>query len=182
MKKFKKLFAVGLALGLVLVLGACDKKVSTLEEVQEKNELAYGVVETNEPFEFEDENGELVGLDVDIAEEIADRLGVEAKPVKIEDEERIISSLVASDYDIVVGTIPMSDEKKAQIEFTQPYYEESMTEEDLIDGERLAVAVKKSDQMFLDAVDEALEDMKEDGTYKELTEKWLDEDITAEVQ
>nr|WP_300005295.1 transporter substrate-binding domain-containing protein [Tissierella sp.] len=171
MKSFKKILMLSLALTFVLVLGACDKNVSGLEEVQDRGELIYGIAEDNEPFNFEDENGDRVGFDIDIAEEVAERLGVDAKHVQA--QEKVLSNLLASEYDVVVGSVDVTDESKARVDFTKPYYAEES---------EYAIAVVKSDQKFLDAIDQALETIVEDGTYAELTQKWFGEDLTAEIR
>ena len=172
MKNFKKIIMLGLALSMVLVLGACDKNISGLEEVKDRGELVYGIEGEHEPFNFQDENGERVGFDIDLGQEIADRLGVDAKYVVA--QEKVLSKLISSEYDIVVGSVDIDDETKARVDFTAPYYNE--------DGEEFAIAVVKSDSQFVDAIDEALEEIIQDGTYAELTEKWFNEDLTSRLK
>lgn len=171
MKKLKKILMVGLVLSMVLILGACDKNVSGLEKVKDRGELVYGITEENEPFNFEDENGERVGFDIDIAEAVADKLGVDAKHIQA--EKNVLSNLIASEYDVVVGSVDINDETRARVDFTTPYYAKD---------EEFAIAVVKSDSQFVDAIDKALEEIVEDGTYAELTQKWFDEDLTSRVK
>ena len=51
-----------------------------LDDVKAKGEFTYGLEAQYRPFEFRDENNEIVGYDIDVANEIASRLGVKATP------------------------------------------------------------------------------------------------------
>ncbi len=49
---------------------------STLEEVLEKKYIQFAFYENFPPFSYEDESGKIVGIDVDIAQLVADKLEV----------------------------------------------------------------------------------------------------------
>ncbi|SER91547.1 transporter substrate-binding domain-containing protein [Salipaludibacillus aurantiacus] len=51
---------------------------------------------------------------------------------------------------------------------------------DLIDVDQMGIAVKKGNEDLLEAINEALAAIKEDGTYLEISEKYFDEDISQE--
>ncbi|WP_280770734.1 transporter substrate-binding domain-containing protein [Salipaludibacillus daqingensis] len=51
---------------------------------------------------------------------------------------------------------------------------------DLIDVEHMGIAVKKGNEELLEAINNALETIKEDGRYLEISEHYLDEDISQE--
>lgn len=172
---------MGLVLTMVFVLSACDRNVSVLEEVEEENKLTYALVGENEPFNYEGENGERQGFNVDIAKEIADRIGVEAEPVEVE-KDSMFTDLLASEHDLVVG-VPATEDAEIQVELTKPYYLDQMSDEDNLEKtNEMAIAVKKSDEKFLSQVNELLEEMVEDGTYGQITEKWFDGDKTEEIK
>ena len=48
-------------------------------KIEEKGEFVLGMDEAFPPMGFRDENGELVGFDIDVAKEVCSRLGVELK-------------------------------------------------------------------------------------------------------
>lgn len=80
------------------------------------------VVATNaafEPYEYM-ENGKICGIDVDIAQAIADSLGME---LKIEDMEfdSIITAVSSGKADMGVSGMTVTEERKKNINFTVPY-------------------------------------------------------------
>ena len=69
----------GILLVLTFVLGACGKKEqSGLAAIKEKKQLIVGLDDTFAPMGFKDDKGEIVGFDIDLAKEVAKRMGVEA--------------------------------------------------------------------------------------------------------
>ncbi|VTR78788.1 basic amino acid ABC transporter substrate-binding protein [Cellulomonas hominis] len=76
-----------------------------------------------EPFEYE-EDGEVVGLDIDIVREVADDLGVELV-TKVTPFEGIQSGadLNTGNCDIVASGITITEERQAKIDFSDPYFD-----------------------------------------------------------
>ncbi|WP_282945277.1 transporter substrate-binding domain-containing protein [Cellulomonas endometrii] len=76
-----------------------------------------------EPFEYE-EDGEVVGLDIDIVREVADDLGVELV-TKVTPFEGIQSGadLNTDNCDIVASGITITEERQAKIDFSDPYFD-----------------------------------------------------------
>lgn len=127
-----------LALFVVLMTGcgeAAEKseregvKVATVQE----GKLLMGSDTTYPPFESIDDKGEAVGFDVDLAREIAKRLGLELEVVSVK-WEGIIPGLKTGDYDIVMSAMTITDERKMEIDFSDPY----------IDSDQ-SIAVRKGD-------------------------------------
>lgn len=76
-----------------------------------------------EPFEYE-EDGEVVGLDMDIVGEVAEDLGVELE-IKITPFEGIQSGadLDSGNCDIVASGITITEEREAKMDFSDPYFD-----------------------------------------------------------
>ncbi len=76
-----------------------------------------------EPFEYE-EDGQVVGLDMDIVGEVAEDLGVELE-IKITPFEGIQSGadLDAGNCDIVASGITITEEREAKMDFSDPYFD-----------------------------------------------------------
>jgi len=124
-KKFGKLVLI--LISLILVLSACGDKSST-EEISENKYntvengvLTVGFCATWPPFEYRDNNGDLVGFDVDLAKEIAKDLGLEIKFCDA-DYQGLIPSLQKGDYDIVISCLAKSESREETISFTKKYY------------------------------------------------------------
>jgi cystine transport system substrate-binding protein len=229
-----------------------------LADIQEKGELVIGTEGVYPPFTFHDDSGQLTGFDVDIATEVAKRLGV--KPVFLETQwDAMFAGLDAKRFDMVANQVGINEERLEKYGFSTPYnisvgvvvaskdnndiskYEDikglkaaqTMTSNhrkiaesygaeivsvegfvqsvDLISSKRVAVTVndklsvldyltqrpdapvkivaqadevidigllfRKNNETLVEAVNQALQDMIEDGTHLEISEKWFGEDV-----
>jgi len=75
------------------------------------------------PFEFEDEDnpGEYTGFDVDLVDAVAESLGLETT-YRVTVFDTILGSLAAGDCDMVASAMTITDERKQEANFSQPYY------------------------------------------------------------
>ena len=73
------------------------------------------------PFNFYDESNKLVGFDVDICNALAKELGLTPAPVTGAFNS-LIAGLVGNRYDAIVGSMASTDERKKQVDFSDPYY------------------------------------------------------------
>lgn len=94
--------------------------LTPLEEIQEKGSMVVAMGGTYPPFNFMNNENELDGFDVDIAKEIAKRLGIEAEPIATE-WGSIIPGLLGNKFDIILGSMAITDERKEKVNFV-PYY------------------------------------------------------------
>ena len=112
--------------------GASSNKASDnnstdlLETIQEKGKLVVGMSADYAPYEFHyiDENGKDVigGFDVDIANEIADAIGVELV-IQEMDFNALVSALPAGKVDVVISGMNPTEEKRAKVvDFSDIYY------------------------------------------------------------
>ncbi|MCT4633919.1 MAG: amino acid ABC transporter substrate-binding protein [Firmicutes bacterium] len=239
-----------------------DKGDVSLETIKEKGEVVIGLDDSFPPMGYVDENGELVGFDIDLAKEACSRLGVEAvfKPTEW---DGIVLALNNGEIDVVWNGMTITEERLEKIAFSKPYIantqsvivkkgsdvktlkdlegkivgtqlessgalavrnneevsasikelkEYSNNVEALMDleigrvdavvvdeilgryyiqqndkdfevlaedlgAENYGVGIRKEDVSFREALDKVLDEMKEDGTAKEISEKWFQEDI-----
>ncbi|MHB9105441.1 MAG: ABC transporter substrate-binding protein [Armatimonadota bacterium] len=73
------------------------------------------------PFNYFDDENRLVGFDVDIASEVARRLG---RPPKLITTawDGIIAGLLAGKFDLIIGSMAITEERKKAVNFSDPYY------------------------------------------------------------
>ena len=77
-----------------------------------------------EPFEFEDENGEIVGLDIDLTREVAEDLGVELEVVVAPfDSIESGASLNTGACDIAATGLTITDVRSEKFDFSTPYFD-----------------------------------------------------------
>ncbi|WLR49670.1 ABC transporter substrate-binding protein [Bacillus tianshenii] len=128
MKKLLTIFSML----LLLVLAACGSEETSapseaqgedstlLDEIKERGKITVAMGGKYPPFNYINEENELVGFDVDIAKEIAKRLGVEMEPVTT-DWDAIITGLLTEKYDIILGSMSITPERQQKADFVQYY-------------------------------------------------------------
>ncbi|MDQ2683541.1 MAG: transporter substrate-binding domain-containing protein [Chloroflexota bacterium] len=114
---------------------------SLLKRVMDRGRVIVGTGATNPPWHFEDENGKLVGMDIDMAKELAIGIfGIEEDPLAADDEHvrgliefvvqepnARIPNLLTDKVDIVIQFMTVTVNRATQVEFTIPYYREATT-------------------------------------------------------
>lgn len=258
---------------LALVLSACstqkqptagqtakgEKAQNLLERIKAEGKIRFGTEGTYAPFTFHGKDGKLTGFDVEIAEEVAKRLGVKAEFIETK-WDGIFAGLDAKRFDAIANEVAINEERLKKYDFSNPYivsravlivnednsdiksFEDlkgkksgqSLTSNltdiaksfgaeivqtdgfnqaiDLLISKRIDATIndglsfldfkkqrpdapikivdemKTKDEMgfmfnkgnkeLVDAVNKALEDMKADGTYLKISEKWFGEDVS----
>lgn len=99
---------------------AAAEEDNSLQKVKDAGKLVLGLDDTFAPMGFRDENGEVVGFDIDLAREVANRLGValEIKPIEWSSS---ILSLNKGDVDVLWNGVTINEARKQQINFSKPY-------------------------------------------------------------
>ena len=85
-----------------------------------KGTLVIGLDDEYAPFGFRDKNGELVGFDIDLANEAAKRMGVkfEFKPIDWSNKENELDS---GNIDIIWNGLDITPERQERILYSKPY-------------------------------------------------------------
>jgi polar amino acid transport system substrate-binding protein len=91
-----------------------------LEEVKARGRLIVGVTESSPPFSFRDGERGIVGYDVDLASEVAKRLGIAMEKIPIINAERI-PSLQQDRVDLVATGMTRAENRKRDISFSLAY-------------------------------------------------------------
>ena len=78
------------------------------------------------PFSFVNTDGELVGFDVDIAEALADRMGVEVN-IQSSPWNGIIAALAGGRFDACICSMSATEEREKAVAFTDPYYSSGLS-------------------------------------------------------
>lgn len=120
----KKIIALLLTAVMVLMLGACTSGKSgdasaDLAAAKEKGELVIGYT-IYEPMNYLDENKKLTGFDTEFAEAVCEKLGVKAKFVEIDWDNKLME-LESGNIDCIWNGMTITDEIKAGADVTKPY-------------------------------------------------------------
>lgn len=119
-------YAVMVALMVVLmvvVATGCGPKQreTTTSGAQAKKEFSWSCSGQYRPFNYYDENNNLTGFDVEIGKALAEKMGMEPKPVTAP-WDSLINGLQAKRYDAILGSMTITEERKKQVDFSDPYY------------------------------------------------------------
>lgn len=99
---------------------ASEAETDLLAQIQEKGEIVVAMEGTWAPWTYHDEQDELVGYDVEVAQHIAEKLGVTATFVECE-WDGIFAGIDAKRYDIAVNGVEITDERAEKYDFSDPY-------------------------------------------------------------
>ncbi len=116
----KKILATVLAALLMMICVAALAEDTGLADVLAKGKLIMGFDEAYPPFGFVSEDGEHVGFDIDLAKEVAKRLGVELvlQPISWDAKEL---ELNGGNIDCIWSGLTITQERLEQMTFTIPY-------------------------------------------------------------
>ncbi|SHE84829.1 polar amino acid transport system substrate-binding protein [Kaistia soli DSM 19436] len=113
---FRLFLAVMLLAGFTLAAHA-----DRLDEIKARGSLIVGVKTDYEPFGFRNAAGETVGYDVDVAEGLAESLGVKLVLVPVTSANRL-QKLVAGEIDAVVATLGDTVDRRRLVRMIEPGY------------------------------------------------------------
>lgn len=99
---------------------ASDGEQTTWEKIQEQGYITFATEGTYSPYSYHDEDDNLVGYDVEIAQAVADKLGVEAKFTETQ-WDGIVAGLDAEKYDVISNQVSITEEREEKYLFSTPY-------------------------------------------------------------
>lgn len=102
--------------------GCSGAPPSALDGIRQRGEIVVGVKADTPPFGFRDKEGDLWGFDVDLAGEIARRLGAKPRFVGLTTAERI-PALLDGRVDILAACVTITRERARAVDFSLPYFE-----------------------------------------------------------
>ena len=112
------LIVVWLVVGAGFLLMNKQRSASTESQVAPVRIAMSGLYP---PFNYFDDRNQLVGFDVDIAKEIARRTGREPELITTA-WDGILAGLVAKKFDLIIGSMAITEQRKKSVNFTDPYY------------------------------------------------------------
>ena len=115
----KKISALILAAMLLLSASALADG-DLLAEVQNRGELIIGTEGMWAPWTFHNENDELVGFDVEVAQAVAEKLGVKATFAEVE-WDAIFAGIGTKRFDTAANGVEIIEERTRTYDFSVPY-------------------------------------------------------------
>ena len=117
MKKILGILSSLLVLTLAVSAFAAD---GSFKRVKTQGSLTIGLDDAFPPMGYRNDKGELVGFDIDAAEEVGKRLGIKInwQPTAW---DGVIHSLNSKKFDAIWNGMTITDERKKAVAFTKPY-------------------------------------------------------------
>lgn len=166
-------------LGLITAIFSVSVHALDLDAVKKAGKLRIAVDTTYPPMEFESTEGKVIGLDVDLAKELAKLLKVEAEFI-VMPWDGILAGLQSNRYDIIMSSMNITPERSAQVNFV-PYISMGQvfvvkktakpvkTDKDLV-GRVVAVQVDTTSFAAVEAIQKTGVKIKEIKTFPGATE------------
>lgn len=121
MKKLTKPIALALALLMLLgMLSACAKKQSAVEKIKAAGKIVMLTNAAFPPFEYLGDDNKPAGVDVELAQAIADELGVTLEVIDM-DFDPIVTAIQSGQGDIGVAGMTNTEERRKSIDFSIDY-------------------------------------------------------------
>ena len=111
MKNLKKILALALALCMLACFAGCGAKDNT---------LTMGTNAAFPPYEYVDDDGNIIGIDAEIAAAIAEKLGMELE-IKDMEFDSLITACAGGSVDMVLAGMTVTDERKESVNFSDSY-------------------------------------------------------------
>lgn len=174
--------------GTFLLLVACGSDDTSGQDTtsgeggnQDSETITYDVATDNNfvPFEFIDlETNELIGFDIELMEAIADEVGFEVVFHQM-DFTGALSGIEQGSYDAAINGMTITEERKENIDFSDPYYESGLilavaedndtikSIDDLNESHTVSTRLSSTSQTYLEENTDAASD-----AYPEITEAY----------
>ena len=127
---FKRLLISAVAMALGLVFSSVDQTAEAGNErfmkVLERGKLVVGVKADYKPWGFRDSSGNLVGMEIDMAQDVADALGVELELVPVQSSNRM-QFLQQGKIDLMIATMSDKANRRKVVGIPSPNYYTSGT-------------------------------------------------------
>ena len=91
-----------------------------LDDVKSAGKFVFGLEVGYKPFEYMDDSGNLVGYDIDVANEIGKRLGVEAVSQDT-NWSTVIQTMYDGGFNLILGGMTATEKRYQKVNFSIPY-------------------------------------------------------------
>ncbi len=121
MKKIVKFGVLAMVVAMVFSLTACSGDSTATDESGVKTYIV-ATDTTFKPFEFENEKGEQVGIDIDLLAAIAEDQGFNYD-LKVVGFDAALGEVTSGQSDAMIAGMSITDERKEVFDFSDPYFD-----------------------------------------------------------
>lgn len=180
MRKKRKGILMLVCMALLISLTACEQL-----ELREAKPIEQGILKVGMNLQIpgmcylSEETSKPEGFEVELAQMLADKMKLELEIVDTS-EENLLKSLDGDLYDCVISAVGLADWNETHYDHTTAYADiVSVKEQTGITGTDTKIAVfTKKYNLMKDELETKLQMLRNDGSLKELSEKYFGKDIT----
>ena len=110
-----------LAAMTLLTAGNASAQVDTLANIKQKGVLVVGVKADYKPYGYTDPSGQIIGFEVDLANDLAKRLGVKLELVPVVAANRM-EFVKQGRTDLMIATMAYKPDRAEVVGIPEPYY------------------------------------------------------------
>ena len=118
--------AVTVGLALALSAGQAQAKNDRFKKVLDRGTLVVGVKADYKPWGFRDSSGAIVGMEIDMAQDVADALGVKLELIPVQSSNRM-QFLQQGKIDLMIATMSDKANRRKVVGIADPNYYTSGT-------------------------------------------------------
>ncbi len=119
MKKLIKILSIIAVFALILTCAACGT-AKTNSDADAQKKLVMGTNASFPPYEFVDDNNKIVGIDAEIAEAVANKMGYTLE-IKDMEFDSLITAVQSGNIDFALAGMTVTDERKQSVNFSNTY-------------------------------------------------------------
>ena len=121
MKKITKILSILMALALVFACAACGTAGTASDaNTDAAKKLVMGTNASFPPYEFVDDNNNIVGIDAEIAKAVAEKMGYTLE-IKDMEFDSLITAVQSGAIDFALAGMTVTDERKESVNFSDTY-------------------------------------------------------------
>jgi polar amino acid transport system substrate-binding protein len=117
----KRFLTAGVALALWAALGIAPATAQTLDKIKQRGVIVVGSKADYKPFGFRDPSGAIVGLEPDMAKDVADKLGVKLELEPVVSSNRM-QFLQQGKIDLMIATMNDKPDRRQVVGIIEPSY------------------------------------------------------------
>lgn len=105
----------------LIVAASCALALATGATQAQERDLRIAFDVPYEPFEYKNDNGELTGFEVELAEAMCEEMNANCEFV-IQAWDGMIPGLLARKFDLIMSSMSITEERAERVLFSEPYY------------------------------------------------------------
>lgn len=109
------------AVALALVASATAAEADKLKEIKEAGKIVVGVKQDYRPWGYLDSDGNIIGLEIDLAKDVAERLDVDLELVPVVASNRM-EFLKQGRIDLIIATMGDNEKRRKVVGMVEPNY------------------------------------------------------------